>query len=34
MVRLGNSMLALDDDAASVADAVRLRDALDPLFGG
>jgi DNA-binding FadR family transcriptional regulator len=32
MVRLGNSMLALDDDAASVADAVRLRDALDPLL--
>ncbi|SFK36913.1 FadR/GntR family transcriptional regulator [Geodermatophilus ruber] len=32
MVRLGNSVLALDDDAASVADAVRLRDALDPLL--
>ena len=32
VVRLGNSMLALDDDAASVADAVRLRDALDPLL--
>lgn len=31
-VRLGNSMLALDDDATSVADAVRLRDALDPLL--
>ena len=32
MVRLGNSVLALDEDAASVADAVRLRDALDPLL--
>lgn len=32
MVRLGNSMLALDDDAASVADAFRLRHALDPLL--
>lgn len=32
MVRLGNSMLSLDEDAASVADAVRLRDALDPLL--
>ena len=32
MVRLGNSMLALDDDAASVEEAVRLRDALDPLL--
>lgn len=32
MVRLGNSMLALDENAASVADAVRLRDALDPLL--
>ena len=32
MVRLGNSMLALDDKVASVADAVRLRDALDPLL--
>lgn len=31
MVRLGNSMLALDEDAASVADAIRLRDAIDPL---
>jgi len=31
-VRLGNSMLALDDDAASVADAVRIRNALDPLL--
>ena len=32
IVRLGNSMLALDDAAASVAEAVRLRDALDPLL--
>jgi len=32
LVRLGNSMLALDDDAASVADAVRIRNALDPLL--
>jgi DNA-binding FadR family transcriptional regulator len=32
MVRLGNSVLALDEDAASVADAVRIRDALDPLL--
>jgi DNA-binding FadR family transcriptional regulator len=32
LVRLGNSVLALDEDAASVADAVRLRDALDPLL--
>jgi DNA-binding FadR family transcriptional regulator len=32
MVRLGNSMLALDQDAASVADAVRLRDAIEPLL--
>ncbi len=32
MVRLGNSVLALNEDAASVADAVRLRDALDPLL--
>jgi DNA-binding FadR family transcriptional regulator len=32
MVRLGNSMLALDDDAASVAEALRLRHALDPLL--
>lgn len=30
-VRLGNSVLALDDAAASVSDAVRLREALDPL---
>ena len=32
LVRLGNSVLALDEDATSVADAVRLRDALDPLL--
>ncbi|MBF6332240.1 FadR/GntR family transcriptional regulator [Nocardia transvalensis] len=32
MVRLGNSILALDDDAASVTDALRLRDAIDPLL--
>ena len=32
LVRLGNSVLALDEAAASVADAVRLRDALDPLL--
>jgi len=32
LVRLGNSVLALDEDAASVADAVRLRNALDPLL--
>lgn len=32
MVRLGNSVLALDEDTASVADAIRLRDALDPLL--
>ncbi|MGL5850337.1 MAG: hypothetical protein ACRCZD_06070, partial [Phycicoccus sp.] len=31
IVRLGNSVLALDRDAAPVADAVRMRDALDPL---
>jgi DNA-binding FadR family transcriptional regulator len=31
LVRLGNSMLAIDDDALSVADAVRIRDALEPL---
>jgi len=31
LVRLGNSMLAIDDDATSVADAVRIRDALEPL---
>jgi DNA-binding FadR family transcriptional regulator len=32
MVRMGNSMLALGDEAASVADAFRLRHALDPLL--
>jgi DNA-binding FadR family transcriptional regulator len=32
MVRLGNSMLTLDDDAASVAEAMRLREALNPLL--
>lgn len=32
MVRLGNSMLSLDQDAESVADAMRLRDAVDPLL--
>lgn len=32
MVRLGNSMLALDDEAASVEEAVRLRNVLDPLL--
>lgn len=32
LVRLGNSMLALDDEQTSVADAVRIRDALDPLL--
>jgi DNA-binding FadR family transcriptional regulator len=32
MVRLGNSVLALDGDQASVAQAVRIRDALDPLL--
>ncbi|WP_066285401.1 FadR/GntR family transcriptional regulator [Arthrobacter sp. B6] len=31
-VRLGNSMLALDAGAMAVADAVRIRDALDPLL--
>lgn len=31
MVRLGNSVLALDAEAGTVADAVRIRDALDPL---
>jgi DNA-binding FadR family transcriptional regulator len=31
LVRLGNSVLAIDDDALSVADAVRIRDALEPL---
>lgn len=32
IVRLGNSVLALDGDATSVAEAVRMRDALDPLL--
>lgn len=32
MVRLGNSVLALNADPAPVADAVRIRDALDPLI--
>jgi DNA-binding FadR family transcriptional regulator len=32
MVRLGNVMLALDSDRASVADAVRIRNALDALL--
>ncbi|MEO7844408.1 MAG: FCD domain-containing protein [Nocardioides sp.] len=32
MVRLGNSVLALDGSATAVADAVRMRDALDPLL--
>jgi DNA-binding FadR family transcriptional regulator len=32
MVRLGNSVLALDDAETSVAEAVRIRDALDPLL--
>ncbi|GAA4533236.1 FadR/GntR family transcriptional regulator [Amycolatopsis samaneae] len=32
MVRLGNSVLALDGEVSSVADAVRMRDALDPLL--
>jgi DNA-binding FadR family transcriptional regulator len=32
IVRLGNSVLALDADDTSVADAVRLRNALDPLL--
>lgn len=32
LVRLGNSVLAIDDDAAAVADAVRIRDALEPLL--
>jgi len=31
LVRLGNSVLAIDGDALSVADAVRIRDVLDPL---
>ena len=32
MVRLGNSVLALDAEETSVADAVRIRQALDPLI--
>ncbi|WP_405014670.1 FadR/GntR family transcriptional regulator [Kitasatospora sp. NBC_01539] len=32
MVRLGNSVLALDTQEADVANAVRIRDALDPLL--
>jgi DNA-binding GntR family transcriptional regulator len=32
LVRLGNSVLAIDSDAMSVADAVRIRDALEPLL--
>lgn len=32
IVRLGNSVLALDGSATSVAEAVRMRDALDPLL--
>lgn len=32
LVRLGNSVLALDEDATSVAEAIRVRDALDPLL--
>jgi DNA-binding FadR family transcriptional regulator len=32
MVRLGNSVLALDADQTSVAEAVRIRNALDPLL--
>ncbi|MCB5907373.1 FadR/GntR family transcriptional regulator [Streptomyces pinistramenti] len=32
MVRLGNSVLALDAKETDVADAVRIRDALDPLL--
>ncbi|MFC9975132.1 FadR/GntR family transcriptional regulator [Spirillospora sp. NPDC127200] len=32
MVRLGNSMLALDAAETDVADAIRVRDALDPLL--
>jgi DNA-binding FadR family transcriptional regulator len=32
MVRLGNSVLALNEDPALVAEAMRLRDALDPLL--
>jgi DNA-binding FadR family transcriptional regulator len=32
MVRLGNSVLALDAEETSVADAVRIREGLDPLW--
>ena len=32
MVRLGNSVLALDSDQAAVTDAVRVRNALEPLL--
>ncbi|MGO2112168.1 MAG: FadR/GntR family transcriptional regulator [Pseudoclavibacter sp.] len=32
MVRLGNAVLALDEDAASVADAIRIRNALELLL--
>jgi DNA-binding GntR family transcriptional regulator len=32
MVRLGNSVLALDADQTPIAEAVRIRDALDPLL--
>jgi len=32
MVRLGNSVLALDASDTSVAEAIRIRDALDPLL--
>ena len=32
MIRLGNSVLALDAEKADVAEAVRIRDALDPLL--
>ncbi|WP_236004422.1 FadR/GntR family transcriptional regulator [Nonomuraea antri] len=32
MVRLGNSVLALDSQQTDVADAIRIRDALDPLL--
>lgn len=32
MARLGHSILTLDSDASNVGDAVRIRDALDPLL--
>lgn len=32
MVRLGNTMLSLDTDQTSVAEAIRIRNALDPLL--